>query len=399
MLGIAQERFIRVLRKGGRIGYTAFMSRVTRYILRQLFAPTLFITGALVGVVWLTQSLRFVDLIVNRGLSAGSFFYLTMLLLPGFVSLILPIALFCAVLFTYHRLSFDSEIVVLRAAGLSHRQLARPALALALGATIVTYGLTLYLTPLGFRTFKDQQFTIRSSYASVLLQEGVFNTLVDGVTVYVRERKSGGELHGILVHDSRQPSKPVTVMAERGILTNTAEGPRFVMVTGNRQEVARDPDQLSLLFFDRYALDLGLIAETSGEHWREPGERYLSELLNPGSGLDDVHNADRMKAEAHKRLVSPLYCLAFTLIALAGILSGEFNRRGKWRRILAGAAAAVAFQAVALGLMPLVGNTPALAPLMYLNIAVAMAGASWILTGRGLPSLGRGLAAASGGRA
>ncbi|MDP7603497.1 MAG: LptF/LptG family permease, partial [Alphaproteobacteria bacterium] len=214
------------------------MSRVTRYILRQLFAPTLFITGALVGVVWLTQSLRFVDLIVNRGLSAGHFFYLTMLLLPGFLSLILPIALFCAVLFTYHRLSFDSEIVVLRAAGLSHRQLARPALALALGATIVTYGLTLYLTPLGFRTFKDQQFTIRSSYASVLLREGVFNTLVDGVTVYVRERKSGGELRGILVHDNRQPSKPITVMAERGILTNTAEGPRFVMVNGNRQEVA-----------------------------------------------------------------------------------------------------------------------------------------------------------------
>ncbi len=375
------------------------MSRVTRYILRQLFAPTLFITGALVGVVWLTQSLRFVDLIVNRGLSAGRFFYLTMLLLPGFLSLILPIALFCAVLFTYHRLSFDSEIVVLRAAGLSHRQLARPALALALVATILTYGLTLYLTPLGFRTFKDQQFTIRSSYASVLLQEGVFNTLVDGVTVYVRERKSGGELRGILVHDNRQPSMPVTVMAERGILTSTPEGPRFVMVNGNRQAVARDPDQLSLLYFDRYALDLGLIAEASGEHWREPGERYLPELLNPGSGLDDVNNAKRMLAEAHKRLVSPLYCLAFTLIALAGILSGEFDRRGEWRRILAGAAAAVAFQVVALGLMPLVGKTPALAPLMYLNIVIAIIGASWVLSGRGRPGTNRDLAAASGGPA
>ena len=106
-----------------------------------------------------------------------------------------------------------------------------------------------------------------------------------------------------------------------------------------------------------------------------------------------------MKAEAHKRLVSPLYCLAFTLIALAGILSGEFNRRGEWRRIMAGAAAAVAFQAVALGLMPLVGKTPALAPLMYLNIVVAIVGASWVLSGRGRPGEGRGLAAASGGPA
>ncbi|MFM8992544.1 MAG: LptF/LptG family permease, partial [Alphaproteobacteria bacterium] len=84
-----------------------------RYVLRQvLIAPT---RGAapLTCAIWLTQSLRFVELIVNRGLTIGTFFYLTMLLLPSFLWLLLPISLFAAVLFTYLRLTTDSELVVM----------------------------------------------------------------------------------------------------------------------------------------------------------------------------------------------------------------------------------------------------------------------------------------------
>ena len=44
------------------------MSVLDRYILRQSFSIMLFVTAALSAAVWLAQSLRLVDLIVNRGL-------------------------------------------------------------------------------------------------------------------------------------------------------------------------------------------------------------------------------------------------------------------------------------------------------------------------------------------
>lgn len=354
------------------------MSRLTRYILRQLTLPVAFISVALVGVVWLTQSLRFVDLIVNRGLSASHFLYLTMLLLPGILAVILPVALLCGVLFTYHRLSFDSEIIVMKAAGLSQKALAVPAIIMALIVTVATYGFTLYLQPLGFRTFKDQQFTIRHNYATVLIREGTFNNVIKGVTVYVRERH-GGELLGILVHDSREPEKAITVMAERGTLVQTAVGPRFVMENGNRQERHRDSDHLSLLYFDRYTLDLALIAESPESRWREPRERYISELLFPGDSEAADHYKDKLRAEAHKRFVTPLYCIAFVLIALAAILSGEFDRRYEWRRILYAAAGSVAVQVIGISLVPIVATTPGLFLLLYLNIIIASCVAIWIL--------------------
>jgi len=356
------------------------MKGLSRYILRQLAGPMVFLTLALTGIVWLTQSLRFVDMIVNRGLSAGEFLYITVLLMPGILVLILPIALLCAILYAYHRLGNDSEIIVMRAAGLSQRSLAVPAVILAVITALVTYSLTLYLTPLGFRTFKDRQFTVRSNFASVLIQEGVFTELMAGITVYVRARGASSELLGILVHDNRDTKEPVTIMAERGLLVDTADGPRFIMENGNRQVVGQETRQLSLLYFEKYALDLGLIAASPEERWREAGERYLDELLNPGAGHDNEKNAGRFMAEAHKRLTMPLHAIVFALIAVAGLLSGHFNRRSEWRSIAAVSVLSLTFEITSLALVPMVSQSPALAPLMYVNIVLAAGLSLWWLS-------------------
>src|SRR3546814_9064565 len=78
---------------------------------------------------------------VNRGKTASTFQTFVGLLLPSFLGIVLPVACFVAVLFVYHKLSMDSEMVVMRAAGLSQLQLARPALMLALMVTVCAYAI------------------------------------------------------------------------------------------------------------------------------------------------------------------------------------------------------------------------------------------------------------------
>jgi len=355
------------------------MGRVTRYILGQMIAPLAFVTLSLTAVVWLTQSLQFVDMIINQGLSASRFLYLTILLTPGFLALILPIALFCAILYTYHRLTYDSEIMVIRAAGLSQWALAAPALVMAFVIVALSYLLSLYLVPLGFSTFKDLQFVIRNTQASVLLQAGEFNTLTSGVTAYVRERGADGDLRGILVHDSREPDRPVTVMAERGVLLAGETGPRFVLFEGNRQEIDLDRGELSLLYFERYALDLGMFDETLGTRWREPGERYLPNLLFPSNSDDDVAYGNELRAEGHNRIVSPWYGLVLAVIALGAVLSGEVNRRGAWVRIAIAGSAVVVFEAIGMALVSVLAERPELTPVLYLNVAAALGVGVWVV--------------------
>ena len=346
------------------------MRGITRYILRQLLVATAFVTITLSCVIWLTQSLRFIELIINHGLSLATFLYLATLLLPTFLAVILPIAAFSAVVFTYNKLTMDRELVVLRAAGVSQVALAAPALTLGIIVTLACYSLNLYFLPASYRQFKETEFSIRTDYTAILLREGTFNNLADGLTVYVRERQGNGELLGILVHDSREPERPVTMMAERGALVMTDEGPRVVMVNGNRQQVEADNGRLSLLYFDRYSFDLGEFKESIETRWHEPRERFLDELLHPGTGPNDRYYANELKAEGHQRIVSPLFALGFVLIALAMLLRGDFDRRGQALRILMAIGFVVVVQTAGLGFHNLAAKAPGAVPLMYLNAVV-----------------------------
>lgn len=359
------------------------MNRISRYILRQVLGSMVFVTLALTCAIWLSQSLRLIDLIVNRGVSFATFLYMSLLMLPTFLAVILPIALFTAVVFVYNKLTTDSELVVMRGAGLSQVNLAAPAVLLAAGVTLLCYAVTLYFLPLSFRQFKDLQFQIRNDRSLVLLREGVFNTPSDGITVYVSSREATGELQGILIHDSRVRSRPVTLMAERGALVQTEAGPRVVMINGNRQEVKKETGKLSLLYFDRYTVDIGTESKALENRWREPRERFLDELFWPAGTPDDINNYDKLRAEGHQRLVAPLYPLAFACIALAFLLSGDFMRRGQAQRVLLATLVMVVVQALGLGLHNVAAKAPSVTALMYANAIAPVAVGLFLLARAG----------------
>ena len=346
------------------------MTRLNRYVFRQLFLTGLLVLVSLTCVIWLVQSLRFVEMIVNRGLSAGVFIWFTALLLPSFISVILPIAIFIAVLFTYNRLTADSELVVMRASGISHRSLATPAIVMAALTTLLGYALTLYILPASYHKFKETQFQIRNTYTSVLLQEGVFNTLMPDVTVYVRARLNEGELEGIIVHDGRARDRTVTMMAERGAMTEGPNGPRVLMLNGNRQEMTRATGKMTLLYFDRYIFDVGAFGGSQEERWREPRERFLDELFVPYEEADSTFNYKKLVMEGHSRLSSPLLILAATLVALACMLTGEFNRRGQLNRIVVASVFIIGMQALWLIFKSAGEKYIEVAPLMYLDAVI-----------------------------
>lgn len=338
--------------------------RIDRYIVRQLVVAIVYVLICLTAAIWLTQSLRLVDLIVNRGLPLSTFLYLTVLLLPQFLALVLPIACFSAILFTYNRMIGDSEMVVLFGSGMSPLSLARPALLAAIAVTAIGYALMMYFMPAAYRDFKDMQFEVRNTYSNVLLREGVFTSMGDKLTVYIRQQTSEGQLFGILIHDGRQPGKPETLIAEQGALVTTETGPRVVLVNGNRQALD-EQGRLTTLYFDRYTVEIGSMQQAAGERWREPRERFFHELLVVSDNADDVRFRNRLRTEAHDRLASPLLSISYALIGLACLFSGEFSRRGRPYRLLTAVLLVFGCQALYMASITLANRMPAAAGLMY----------------------------------
>src|SRR5580693_2355334 len=213
------------------------ITRGDRYVFRQLLFALIAVTGGLTALVWLIQSLRFVELVVNHGLSLVAFVELTGLLIPSFVAVMLPITTFVVVQFVYQRLAGDRELTVMRAAGLSPFALSRPALAVALVAMACSFALNLWWVPESLSAFRQFQWEIRNRMAAFLLQEGVFTQISDDLTVYVRSRDPDGTLHGILVDDGRDKAAHATILAESGRLTEGPNGPRVLLINGSRQEI------------------------------------------------------------------------------------------------------------------------------------------------------------------
>jgi lipopolysaccharide export system permease protein len=364
------------------------VTSLDRYILRQCFGVMIFVTAALSTAIWLAQSLRLIDLIVNRGLSIEVFLYLALLILPRFLDIVLPIGVFIAVLFVFNRLAGESELVVMRSAGLSHLGLARPVLMLAGIAFLALMSLSVYFLPASNRAFKDLQFEIRNRFVASLLQEGTFTTISDKLTIYIRARDERGELIGLLINDDREPQRPVTILAERGVFADTPAGARIVMVNGNRQQFDTETRKLSLLTFDRYTLDLASLHDAPVVRFREAQERFLGELFFPPPGTDPELRLGFL-VEAHQRIIIPLSAFSFALIPLLCLLPGEFDRRGQLKRALLAILIAFLSELLGIGANDLASRSVAAIPLMYATGLLPFVFGLGILLDRGIRLGGR----------
>ncbi len=348
------------------------MRAISRYVFIQLVAGTLVVTIALTFGIWLIRSLRLLDYIVNRGLPVDTFLWMVVLLLPTFLAVVLPISTFCVVLFIYNKLTMDSEVVVMRAAGLSQVQLAMPAFLVALVVAAVGYSITLYFQPVSHKAFRDFQFEAQNDLTGVLLQEGAFSDPAQGITGYVRERNAEGELRGLLIHDNRDPGKPVTVMAESGVLVASGAKPRVVMLNGNRQQFDKDSRQLTMLQFERYSFEIAQLRESPERAWRHREEHFLHELLNPDSAEADPQLRNELTAEGHERLSTPLSTLTFVLVGLAALLSGQFNRRGQIWRIAFAIACVAVLEVMLIAFRDMAGRNPIAIAAMYATVLVPL---------------------------
>ena len=359
------------------------MNRIGFYVFRNLVIATLVSTTAVTMTIWVTQSLKLLDMVINAGAPFLVFLWMMVLTVPTFIGIIMPIALAGAILFSYNKMVMDSELVVMRAVGMGPWRLAAPALALAGLITVSVYFLNIFASPSANRELVRLQYAVRHEFATVLIREGAFNDISDRMTVYLRKRLDNGEMNGLLIHDTRLPDKDISVMAQRGVMVDSPGGVKVIMLDGLRQELDNKTGRMSELYFDRYLVDFQITDDKPVDRAIDPRERPIGDLIDPGPEIRaNLPMMRQFAAELHMRLSSPLLALAFSIIALAALLGGDYNRRGQGRRIAVAALLVIALQSASLGLTGLAGKLPAAIPFMYLLYLAPIVPGVWLLSKR-----------------
>ena len=333
------------------------------YILKQIFGPFLLFLITMTGIAWLTQSLRFIELIIIKGLPINLFIYLTILIIPKLVITIAPFLAYLACLITYIRLNAESELIAMKTAGISNFKILIPTIIFGLLLGFLTIFIDNYISPYAFSKFKNLQSDIRDNYISILFQEKVFSSPVSNLTVFIKEKDKIGNFDGILIHDARDKNKIISVVAESGKIEQIDNGAKFTLLNGNRQETSRN--NISILYFEKYTLNINKNTKEIYTRFKEPSERTIYELFNPREGINDLYKREFL-AEAHKRLITPIIILIMTLLGAVTSLLGHFDRKTSIKKIFYSVICAILVQMYMISAPQLIITYKNIIPFIYI---------------------------------
>jgi len=356
------------------------MSSLDKYILRQCVGPLLLILFVTTAIVWMTQSLQRIDIIVEHGQSLGVFMFLSMLIIPSMLAITLPFALFGAIVYALYRLHSDSEIAVMFAAGVSRWRIAAPLLAVAAIIAGATFYVNVDAMPRTYRILKHKVAEIRADIASSLVRSGEFVTIGDGYTIYVDEVHAGGQFSGVMINDYRNGKDKRTYLAERAVIQQTQNGPLLLMRNGNIQKKSSEDGEVDFIRFEDWAVDISSLNGDADKLQLELTERYLGELLKPDlSKAYDRKNRNRLIAEGHSRIAGPLYAIAYAFIGLFSLIGGAYTRRTYFTRVTAAAGVIFALRAAGFAAQAAAGASGAFW-LVYAIPLAAIGAAAYLLS-------------------
>jgi LPS export ABC transporter permease LptF/LPS export ABC transporter permease LptG len=314
------------------------MRLIDRYICREVVSHALLGLVVFTFVFFVPRLVQLMDLVVRHSGNAGTVTLLFLCTLPPALAFTLPMAVLVGVLIGLGRMSADSEIVALHAAGVGLRRLLLPIGFVALAGTCITLATTFWLSPASLRTLRSLEDKLLSSQASFSIQPRVFDERFPHVVLYVQDVEAAatrwrgvflaasGEVGFRSVAGSRPGSNEssVTTAGNAFILSGPSEGQiQLHLGRGSTHEYdPRDPNRYNVTTFGENDIPVDISAATSAAR-----NTPLSTAERPTNALlaDHGPNWRESRIEFQRRIAVPAACLIF---ALLGVPIGVRPRRG-----------------------------------------------------------------------
>ncbi|HKO61556.1 MAG TPA: LptF/LptG family permease, partial [Pyrinomonadaceae bacterium] len=305
---------------------------IPRYVISSAVPYVLLSLFLLTAILLTQQAGRFAEIALYADLPFSLVIEIGAALLPGVLVLTLPVAVLAGIVIGFARMGSDSEIVVMRAAGIGTWSLVWPALLLGLIATAATTFLHMKEAPQAARDLRRAalQGALRKLESPV--EPRTFNTEIPGYVIYVRDGdKTQGSWARVFIYAQQPDGSTRVVTARSGRIDSSGDKSELVLSDASALKIPApgNSDQsyvVERLEQLRIAIDTGRAAlldqiskdETSAEEmdWRE-----LREMAATGTAKE------RNEAERtfHRRLA---LSVAPFLFALFGALLGLRIRRG-----------------------------------------------------------------------
>lgn len=299
------------------------------YIIREIVS--LFLLGIMVFTLILLMGrlIKLTDLVISRGVPLADVCRMILYLMPSFLVFTIPMAFLLAVLLAFGRLSADNEITVMKAGGISLMQLMPPVVLCGLMAALLTLVASTIGVPWGNSSFKNLSVDVLKKNAAATVREKVFWDDIPGIVMYTEHYdEERHALKGVIIHDGRDPKRPLTIFAADGTIGGgAAQHDIRLALTNGSIHVAGKTDEYRLVHFGEYIMTVGN-SDKGGGIGRSEADMSIAELwhqiITPAAS-----KSVRLKTESelHSRFAFPFASLVFAVVAVP--LGMQNRRSGK----------------------------------------------------------------------
>lgn len=277
-------------------------------------------------IILMFQILRLTEFALIHGVDLTTLTEIILYICISMLPALFPMSLLFAILWTYGRLSHDSEIVALRACGLSMGSILAPAVVLSLVIGFVSAQTSFELAPWGNRRFEVLFSNLKQTKAAATIKEGTFSEGLFDLVVYANKIDSDSNvMNDIFIYDERDPKLPLTIIAKTGQLQPDPEQPGHKallrLANGSIHRKTETHTKINFETFDVHLSDPLEIQEKekSAQSWT------WSDIQNMLALKPTQQDFIKLKIEWHKRMAIAVMCLVFALIGVG--LGVQPNRR------------------------------------------------------------------------
>ena len=320
------------------------MSRIYRYILRELFSPFLLGLSIYTFVLLMNAIFSVTEFAIKRNIPTSAVLKIIALALPQLLALTIPMSVLLGVLIGIGRLSADSEMIALKACGIGHWRILGPVLSLGVLGWAICSGLVLWVEPQSnyLKHRLSSRIVLRSDLRKELKPRVVFED-IPGLLLYADKVYAGGSsLEKIILAQSDPDERDLLTTARRGRLEYDSKSGRlrlfledgvthrsdpqrpedYQVYGADRQMALREPDA-------GFKLRARLLKEPQQKNFREQSLEELKDAYIKAGTLEHAPTRKRLQAAIEvvrqEKFALPLACLVFSFI---GFPLGVFNRRG-----------------------------------------------------------------------
>jgi LPS export ABC transporter permease LptF/LPS export ABC transporter permease LptG len=299
-----------------------------RYILRGMLPPTGLGLLVFTFVLLIDQIPRLLAVLVARSADLPTILRVFLYLLPSLLALTIPMAFLLGVLLAFGRLASDSELVALRAVGVSPLRLLLPVTVLAALAGLVTLYITAVALPAANQAHRELVFSLVVSKARTVVRPRTFtDDLLPGrMMLYISDiAPDTGEWKNLLIQDTRRVGEQDLILARTGRLHVDKEAQRVRVELGagtTHTFFPADPVEYREARFESLGFDLPFeeffpkLPLSKGDREMSLGE-LEAQIVERKERGDGPKEWGRFAVEWHKKFAIPAACLVFGLLGLA----------------------------------------------------------------------------------